>query len=151
MFGLFKKKKIQNDVDSVKPHLKKMGYDILPYGIGVAIVELNSGYNSVETASHIAFTTMALDIKEANNNALTLMIILQHAYALLEILKEYKDNGMMNPTQWKIDADAIIGIARITKYQKEWVDKVLSDPIAGKERLAKSRINYNRKPRTEST
>lgn len=142
MFGFLKKKKPKNDIDSVAYHLQMMGYDLLPYGAGVAQAELSSGYNAVETASHIAFTTMARDVKEAGDDIMALAAFMPHGKALLELLKEYKDKKLMNPTQWENDARAIYHIVTVDEHQLEWIEKILSDPIAGKERLAKSRIDY---------
>jgi hypothetical protein len=142
MFGFLKKKKPKNDLDAVAYHLQIMGYDLLPYGAGVAQAELSSGYNAVETASHIAFTTLALDVKEAGDDIMALAAFMPHGKALLELLKEYKDKKLMNPTQWDNDARAVYHIISVDENQLEWIDKILSDPIAGKERLAKSRIDY---------
>jgi hypothetical protein len=143
MFGLFKKKKKpDSELDSVSYHLQMMGYDLLPYGAAVALAEMGSGYNSVETASHIAFTTMALDVKEAGDDIMALAAFMPHAKALLGILKEYKDKKQMNPSQWENDARAVFHIATVDENQLEWIEKILSDPIAGKERLATSRIDY---------
>ena len=142
MFGFLKKKKPANDLDNVTYHLQMMGYDLLPYGVSVAQVELSSGYNAIETASHIAFTTMALDVKEIGDDVMALAAFMPHAKALLELLKEYKDKKLMNPTQWDNDARAIYHIVTVDEHQLEWIDKILSDPIAGKARLAKSRIDY---------
>lgn len=64
-----------------------MGYDLLPYGAGVALAGLMSGYNNVETTSHIALTTMALDIKEAGRGITSLMAFLPNGMELLKILK----------------------------------------------------------------
>lgn len=143
MFGFLKKKKPKDNLESVIYHLQMMGYDLLPYGAGVAQAELSSGYNAVETASHIALTTMALDIKESGDDIIALAAFIPHAKALLELLKKYKEKKLMNPTQWDNDARAIYHIATVDENQLEWIEKVLSDPIAGKERLAKSRIDYD--------
>lgn len=143
MFNIFKKKKRDPfSLESVKTHLQVMGYDLLPYGVAVAWLELRSGYNDVETASHIALTTMALDIKRAEN-AIIFLAFWPHARALLEVLKKYKDNGQMHPTQWQNDSAAILHIVYVDKNQSQWIDDILSDPIAGKERLANSRVDYN--------
>lgn len=126
-------------------HLRQMGYDLLPYGFAVAQLELESGYNAVETASHIAHTTIALDVKEAGEDIMELMAFVPHGMALLEVLKKHKDKGQMNPTQWANDAQAVFQVIQVDENQIEWIDKILSDPIAGKERLAVSRINYEQK------
>ena len=124
----------------VDKHLKVMGYKLTSYGAGVALLGMNSGYNEVETASQIALTTMALDINNAGSDIVQLASFVPHAHALLEILRNYKDSGMMHPTQWKNDTNAIFRICTVDKYQKEWVEKILSDPIAGRNRLAFSLI-----------
>ncbi|MFK5894349.1 MAG: hypothetical protein QM504_14095 [Pseudomonadota bacterium] len=134
--------KKNTSINSIVNHLKVMGYDIAPYGSGVALLEIESGYNDVETASHIALTTMALDITESEQGITKLMSFMPHAHALLKVLKDYKDKKMINPTQWQNDTNAIFRISTVDEYQKEWIQKILSDPIAGKERLAISRINY---------
>ena len=149
MFGFLKSKKPKDDLDSVAHYLQMMGYDLLPYGAGVAQTELASGYNAVEAASHIAFTTMARDIKEAGHDIIALSSFVlrpssfvPHAMALLDLLKKYKDKKLMNPTQWTNDTRAIYHIVTVDENQLEWIDKILDDPLAGKERLAKSRIDY---------
>ena len=119
-----------------------MGYDLTPYGAGVALLELESGYNAVETASHLSLTTLALDVREAGSDVGKLTRFLPHAMALLEVLKSYKDKGMMNPTQWQNDANAIYRVSTVDERQEEWIEKVLSDPIAGKERVATNRIGH---------
>jgi hypothetical protein len=131
-----------NPIGAVEDHLKNMGYDLTPYGAGVALLELESGYNAVETASHLSLTTLALDVREAGTDIEKLMRFMPHAMALLEVLKEYKDKGMMNPTQWQNDANAIARVSTVDEHQEEWIEKVLSDPVAGKERLATSRVDY---------
>jgi hypothetical protein len=62
--------------------------------------------------------------------------------ALLNVLKEYRDKKMMRDSVFQNDAKAVFHIATIDGQQGEWIDKILSDPIAGKERLANSRITY---------
>ncbi|EEW08870.1 hypothetical protein VMD_36370 [Vibrio mimicus VM573] len=119
-----------------------MGYDILPYGVVVAKAELASGYRPAEVASHIAFTTMARDIHEAGDDFLKINAIYPHGMALLEVLKSCKDDKLMNPTQWENDATAVYRIITIDDQQLEWIGNILNDPIAGKERLASSRIEY---------
>jgi hypothetical protein len=146
MLGLFRRKKRErlegNPIDRVAVHLDAMGYRLTPYGAAVALLGVESGYNEVETASHIALTTMARDIKEAGTNILKLISFVPHGQAILELLKEYNDRGMMHPTQWQNDSNAFFRIAMVDEHQEEWLDKILSDPIAGKERLANRRIKY---------
>jgi hypothetical protein len=149
MFGFFKRRKKRsidsdNPIHRVETHLQVMGYDLTPYGAGVALLELESGYNEVETASHIAHTTLALDVKEAGTDILKLAGFLPHGMALLEVLKDYKDHGLMNPTQWQNDSTAVFRIVNVDQHQEEWIAKILSDPVAGKQRLATSRIKYRK-------
>ena len=125
--------------------LRWMGYDLTPYGAGVALLEAESGYGNCEIASHLALTTLALDVREAKMDIEKLALLYVHGMELLNLLKEYKDTGRMDPTQWTNDATAIFGIANISEQQAERVAKVLSDPVAGKSRLATSRIEPRRK------
>lgn len=144
MFGFFssKRKPDQNPASQVAEHLRIMGYNMTPYGTKVALLEVQNGYSPVEVASHLALTTMALDIKSGDQGIERLMRIHSHGAALLEVLKEYRDNKMMRDAMWQNDAKAVFHIATVDQHQLEWIDKVLSDPIAGKERLANSRIKY---------
>lgn len=140
MFNFFKKKK--TGLDIVFHNLTIMGYDILPYGIAVAKAELASGYSPAEVASHLAFTTMARDIHEAGDDFLKITAIYPHGMALLDVLKNCKDNNLMNPAQWENDSTAVYRIITIDDQQLEWIGNILNDPIAGKKRLATSRIEY---------
>jgi hypothetical protein len=142
MFGFFKKKKAINDLDAVIYHLKMMGYNLLPYGVVVALTNLSSGYNAIETASYIALTTMARDVKEIGDDVIDLAEIVPHGRAFLELLKDYKDKKLINQTQWSNDSTSIYHILMVDENQQKWIENILSDPIAGKERLASSRINY---------
>jgi hypothetical protein len=144
MFGFFKSKpeSDSNPLVAVGEHLKLMGYDLTGYGVAVALLEVQSGYSPVETASHIALTTMALDIKSAQRDFDRSMGIYSHAMALLKVLKEYRDKKEMRATMWQNDSKAIYHIATIDGQQAQWIEKILNDPIAGKERLANSRITY---------
>jgi hypothetical protein len=146
MLGLFRRRKREqpssDPLDQVAAHLEAMGYKLTPYGAGVALLGTESGYSVVETASHIALATMARDIKEAGTNVAKLIAFMPHAGAILELLKEYRDAGMMHPTQWQNDANAFYRIMKIDEHQKEWVAQILSDPVAGKERLATRCIKY---------
>jgi hypothetical protein len=142
MFNFFKGKTTPPDpLSDVTAHLKNLAYDLTPYGASVASLELQSGYSPAEVASHLALITMALDIKNVGLSTQLLWFV-PHARALLDVLKSYRDKGLMREAIWKNDATAVYGISMVDNKQVQWIDKVLSDPIAGKERLANSRINY---------
>ena len=132
----------ENPIAEVATHLRRMGYDLTPLGAGVAAAGMMSGYNSVETASHIALATLALDAKEAGEDIGKLMEIFTVAMTHhLAVLKEYKDKGMMNPDLWKNDANAVARVSTVDEHQEEWIEKVLSDEMAGKGRLAERRAS----------
>jgi hypothetical protein len=137
--GRTRRRRAKESADVVK-HLRIMGYDPTPYGIGVALVSLQSGYNEVEVASHIAHVTLARDVRESGDDFVKLIGYRSHGMALLKVLKEYKDARAMHPTQWQNDAHAIMGIITVDSEQEAWLAKVLSDPVAGKQRLATSRV-----------
>jgi hypothetical protein len=144
MFGFFKSKPKPdgNPITEVSEHLKIMGYDLTPYGAGVALLEVQSGYSSVETASHIALTTLALDVKRAGNDFPKMLALYTHGMALLEVLKGYRDQKLMRESMWENDSQAVYHVANIDAQQLSWIEKILSDPVAGNERLANSRIKY---------
>lgn len=129
-------------IELVKDALRIMGYDLLPYGAGVALLELQSGYLPVEVASHLAHTTLARDMKERDGDVVGMLAALPHAQQLLRILKEYKDSGAIREAQWKNDSAAVWGVVAIGPAQKSWIDQILSDPVAAKQPVARSRIDY---------
>lgn len=146
MFGIFKRP-VRNEPESdpvarVKAHLAAMGYELTPYGAMVALLECKSGYSEAEAASHIALTTMARDIKEAPLDARWSARLAIHARILLDMLKEYKDSGLMHPAQWQNDSTAFWRIVVVDEHQHEWIDKILFEPVTGKERLATCTIDY---------
>lgn len=130
----------RNPLSDVHTHLRAMGYDLTHHGAAVALFSLESGYNAVETASNIALTTFALDMREAGNNLDRVASYVPHAMALLEVLTEYKDRGAMRPEVWRNDASALFRIAQLGPEQQLLVDEILSDPVSGKKRLATSRL-----------
>ena len=127
-------------IELVEMHLKRMGYDLLPRGFGVAWISLESGYSTAETASHIAFTTMALDVKESKDDIDKLAFLALCGKKILLLLKEFKDSGEMHPAQWQNDSNALSHIVNLDKDQLDWVNTILADPISGKERLAVSMV-----------
>ncbi len=131
-----------NPIESVEMALRIMGYDLLPYGAGVALLELQSGYMPAEVASHLAHTTMARDVKERDGDVAAMLAVLPHAQQLLRILKEYKDSGAIRADQWKNDSAAVWGVVAIGPQQRSWIEQILSDPVAAKEPVARSRIDY---------
>lgn len=127
----------------VEFHLEMMGYNLLPTGAAVSLAELVSGYNAVETASHIAHTTLARDVSEAGSDITILAALHAHGRLLLDVLKEYKDDGRMHPTQRQNDSLAVYRLVTIDDQQQKWIRDILADPIAGKERIAVSRLDYS--------
>lgn len=134
-----------NDIEKVQTTLKQLGYDLTEYGAGVALLSLESGYNDVETASHFALATLALDAKEAGRDILKLGALVPHASAMTDILSDYKNSGLMRQELFQNDARAMMKVVVPDKERLSWIERVLSDPIISKKRVAVSRINYEEK------
>jgi hypothetical protein len=113
-----------------------MNYEPTPYGAAVALADIASGYSIGEAAAHIALTTLAWENKETRGSLAELTDI-PHATRILEVLRQLKDSGLMHPTQWQNDSNAVWKVAIPSAEQGEWIRLVLADPIAGVERLAK--------------
>ena len=79
----------------------------------MALLEVQSGYSPAGAASHIALTTMALDIQSAQRDFVKLMGFYNHAITLIKVLKEYRDKKMMRDSIWQNDAQALYHIARL--------------------------------------
>jgi len=144
MFGFFRKKQPErNPAVEAGAVLKILGFDLLPYGVGVAVASHLSGYSPHESASLIASTTLALEIQNANNDIIALMMIAVHALEVTRRLAAFAKQGLMREEIFENDRIALLGLIATDADQKSWVDRLLSDPVAGKERLAKSRIKYS--------
>ena len=131
-----------DDLKRVEANLKQLGYDLTPYGAGVALLSLESSYSHVETASHLALATLALDAKEAGDDITKLMALLPHARAMVDILTELKNAGLMREELFKNDARAMLKVVIVDRDQPAWIERVLCDPMIAKEHMATSRINY---------
>jgi hypothetical protein len=131
----------ENSAQRVGAFLTKLGYDLTPYGAGVSVGL--DGYSDAETASYFALATLARDVKDAGDNIEKLAAFLPHATAMLKILKEYKDAGLIREALWKNDTTAIWHVANVDKEQLSWIERVLSDPVISNDRVAVSRIDYS--------
>lgn len=132
-----------SDITQVQERLEELGYDITPYGASVALMSVESGYSHAETASHLALATLARDAKEAENDIMKTIQLLGHAREMLPILVQYQDRGLMRQELYQNDGRAMIGVAMMDEEQRSWIERVLSDPVVSKERVARSRINYD--------
>jgi len=117
--------------------LADLGYQLSDYGAIVAIFGLQSGYSEAEVVSNILVTTIARDVKLGWNDVEQMAILAVHGLAMLQALKLWKDSNLMRETIWSNDAAALYHITCPSPQQSEWVEQILSDPVAGKERLAK--------------
>jgi hypothetical protein len=129
------------ELGKVDKILVQLGYDITPHGVGVALLSLESGYSAAETASHLALVTLARDCN-STNDIMILTALFEHAMATIKILSGYNSAGQFRDSEYKNDATAILKVATVDKDQKGWIDRVLSDPLIQKDRVATSRINY---------
>jgi len=125
------------DVTQLANHL---GMDLTQYGVGVALLSIESDYSPAETASNFAVVTIARDMKNAMNDIEVAAKISIRGYAILECLKEFKDNGLLRETIWANDATAIAKIINPSPETEKWISRVLSDPVSSKEPVAVSRV-----------
>jgi hypothetical protein len=113
-----------------------MGFKLTHDGAGVALLMLASGYHAAEAASRIALTTLALDSRTAGNDLHKTDAILCHAVEIIKIIGKLENSGLMRTGIAKNDARALWGVANPSVERKEWIMTVLSDEVAGKNRLA---------------
>ncbi len=148
---------LQEDADAATPQGNKaaaltnvekivhhLGYTLTPHGVGVALLSLESGYNEFSTSTQMALVTLAMDIREAGDDITKLMAFVPHTMAMIDIMKEWKDKGVLPQEIFENDGRAMIKITTVSPDQKEWLDRVLSDPISAKERVANCRLDYMR-------
>ncbi len=132
-----------DDLKRVESNMEQLGYAITPYGLAVGLLSLESNYSPAEVASHLGLATLALDAKEAEMDITKLIALLPHARAMVEILSEFKESGLMREEIYKNNSHAILKVVIPDKNQPIWIERVLSDPMVAKDRVAISNINYN--------
>ena len=126
-------------IQDAEKHLKHLGYEMAPDGIGVAMLSRMSGYSAVETASNISVLTLARDVNEAGRDIEKLSKLAVRAMTMLKVLKFYKDKGMMREESWKNDSAAVFGLAGRGpgENQQQWISAVLqNDEVRHLGRLA---------------
>ncbi|PDT81803.1 hypothetical protein [Sinorhizobium sp. BJ1] len=127
------------DVRKITHHL---GYDLTRYGYAFSLISLGSGYDEFATASQIALVTLATDVRVAGRDITKLMAFVPHTMAMVDILKDWNDRGMLKEDIFQNDARAMVMVTRASPEQEGWLNKVLSDPVATAERLANCRLDY---------
>jgi hypothetical protein len=132
-----------DDISTVEHMLYELGFHLTQYGVGVATLNLQSGYSDAETASHIALVTIAWDVRELGPDVRALVAIAGHVSGMLHVLKGYKDKGLIQEKLLQNDVLALIKITNPSPESEEWINRVLSDEIAAKERCANSIQNYD--------
>lgn len=135
-------KSTPDDLSAVENFLRQLGYDITPFGAGIALLSLENGYRHVETAMHLALVALAMDCRAAGFEIQKSMALVAHAKAMMDILSQYRDAGDVRDELFKNDVGAMLKVVMIDKDQSIWIDRVLSDPILTGEPVATSRINY---------
>lgn len=129
-------------LENVRKIAHHLGYDLTAYGAAFSLISLGSGYNEFATATQIALVTLAADIREAGTDITKLMAFMPHTMAMIEIMKEWKDKGVLPQAIFENDGRAMVKVATVSSEQNEWIDKVLSDPVAAAERVANCRLDY---------
>lgn len=136
-----------NDVDeerleNVRKITHHLGYDLTRYGYAFSLISLGSGYDEFATATQIALVTLASDVRQAGHDITKLMAFMPHTMAMVDIMKDWKDRGMLREDIFQNDGRAMVKVATVSPEQNEWIDKVLSDPVSTAERLATCRLEY---------
>jgi hypothetical protein len=136
-----------DDISTVEDMLYDLGFHLTQYGVGVATLNLQSGYSDAETASHIALVTIAWDVRELGPDVRALMAIAGHVSSMLHVLKGYRDKGFIREKLLQNDVLALNKIVNPSPDSEEWINKVLCDEVTAKERCANSIQNYDLPPR----
>lgn len=129
-------------LENVRKIAHHLGYDLTPYGHAFSLISLGSGYNEFATATQIALVTLATDIRAAGHDITKLMAFMPHTMAMIDIMKEWKDRDVLPQAIFENDGRAMVKVATVSAEQTEWIDKVLSDPVAAAERVANCRLDY---------
>lgn len=129
-----------HDIAAVEQIAQYLGLRLTPYGAGVALLSVQSGYSSAETASHLAVVTLARDVQESGENLDAILRFSSLGMEILKWMKALKDKNAVREEIWRNDATAVGKIMIPSAETLPWIDKVLSDPVDGAERLANFQI-----------
>lgn len=138
MFDFLKKHANTSPIEQVKLHLKKMAYELTEYGQELVQQKLEEGIDPVLLSIRIAYTTMAYDLSQTGAAATALLRFRPQATDILNILQEYKQHELLSESDWLESQTLIIAISAINEQQEATVKQVLSDPLFGEQRLARS-------------
>ncbi|PDT50940.1 MULTISPECIES: hypothetical protein [Sinorhizobium] len=100
-------------LENVRKITHHLGYYLTRYGYAFSLVSLGSGYDEFATASQIALVTLATDIREAGHDITKLMAFMPHTMAMVDILKDWKDRGMLREDIFQNDARAMVMVATV--------------------------------------
>lgn len=131
-----------DDISTVRDLLAQLGFELTMYGVGAAVLSLQSGYGDAETASYLALATVARDVRERGHDLDDTMRIAVHVRTMLTVLRQFHANGLMSEKFLNNDAQALTKIAIPSPEQKEWIDRILSDEVVAKQRVAEPTSNY---------
>lgn len=129
-------------LENVRKITHHLGYDLTRYGYAFSLISLGSGYNEFATATQIALVTLATDIRAAGHDITKLMSFMPHTMAMIDIMKDWKDRGVLPQAIFENDGRAMVKVATVSPEQNEWIDNVLADPVSTAERLANCRLEY---------
>lgn len=138
MFDFLKKTASSSPIEQLKIHLKKMAYEPTDYGLELAEQQLTENKDPLSLAIQIAYSTMAYDLSQTGAAATALLRFRPQAADILNLLQEYKNHDLLGETEWHEAQEIIIAISAINEQQEAMVKQVLSDPLFGRQRLARS-------------
>ena len=138
MFEFLKKNASSTPIEQLKAHLKKMAYELTDYGLELAEKSLSDNEDPVSLSIRIAYTTMAFDLNQTGAGDTALLRFRPQAADTLHLLEEYKQHDLLSETEWQTAQDIIIAINAINAQQQATIEQVLSDPLFGSQRLARS-------------
>lgn len=130
-------------LDELSEVMRKLGYNLSPYGAGVALASHLSGYSLVETASFLALSTLARDAREAGHDISKYFALVAHAKAIIDLLSTLRGKELIREEIFQNDARAMLKVTVPSPEQAEWIHRVLSDPLTSQERVAESRLDYS--------
>ena len=116
--------------------LHGLGFEVLPLGVGFAVMSAMSGYSSHETASFIILHTFAGDARKAGNSVTKIIQIASATPPILAALTDFFVSGLMRKELYQNDRAALMEVVSISPNQDDWIQKVLANVPSGEKSLA---------------
>lgn len=132
-------KVLETDKSVIEIYLRSLGFELTDYGAKF-INNFNNflSGNGFQKAINIGISTIALDVYETKHDIVACLLIAENVKEILDVLKHAKNCNLLTEEEWKHYTSTLWAMVNVGMDSDKLVEKLLSDPVIGKKRLAKN-------------